>query len=61
MAQEPARRNAAVQSGAPGVQQQWANVGVQLAKVEGNIATLDARIAQKQGRPVGVPVATQFP
>ncbi len=39
----------------PGVQQQWADVGVQLAKVEGNIATLDARIAQKQGRPVGVP------
>jgi hypothetical protein len=39
----------------PGVQQQWADVGVQIAKVEGNIATLDARISQQQGRPVGSP------
>ncbi len=39
----------------PGVQQQWADVGVEMAKVEGNIATLNARIAQKQGLPVGAP------
>jgi hypothetical protein len=39
----------------PGVQQQWADVGVQIAKVEGNIATLDARIALQQGRAPGVP------
>jgi len=38
----------------PGVQQQWADVGVQLARVEGDIAALDTRIALKQGRPVGV-------
>jgi len=34
----------------PGVQQQWANVGVQLATVDGKIATVEARIALKQGR-----------
>jgi hypothetical protein len=39
----------------PGVQQQWADVGVQLAKVDGKIATVEARIALKQGRPVTVP------
>jgi len=39
----------------PGVQQQWADVGVQSAKVQGDIATLNARIAQLQGRPVGGP------
>ncbi|HEV8445632.1 MAG TPA: hypothetical protein VGQ44_02385 [Gemmatimonadaceae bacterium] len=38
----------------PGVQQQWANVGVQLATVDGKIATLEARIAFKQGRPFNV-------
>jgi tetrahydromethanopterin S-methyltransferase subunit G len=38
----------------PGVQQQWANVGVQIAEVEGKVATLNARIAQRQGRPVGI-------
>lgn len=40
----------------PGVQQQWADVGSQKAKVEGDIAQLRARIAQKQGLPVGTPV-----
>jgi hypothetical protein len=41
----------------PGVQTQWADVGVQLAGVEGKIATLEARIALKQGRPVVSPRA----
>jgi hypothetical protein len=41
----------------PGVQQQWADVGVQVAKVDGKIATLEARIALKQGRTIGAPVA----
>lgn len=40
----------------PGVQQQWADVGIQLAKVDGKIATLEARIALKQGRTVSAPV-----
>lgn len=39
----------------PGVQQQWADVGVQLARVEGDVAALETRIALKQGRPVGTP------
>lgn len=34
----------------PGVQQQWADVGVQKAKLEGDIASLQARIAMKEGR-----------
>lgn len=37
----------------PGVQQQWADVGVQLAEADGKVAALQARVAQKQGRPVG--------
>jgi hypothetical protein len=37
------------------VQQQWADVGVQIARTEGDIALLEARIAQKEGRPVGRP------
>ena len=41
----------------PGVQQQWADVGVQIARVQGDIATLQARIALKQGLPVGAPGA----
>jgi hypothetical protein len=45
----------------PGVQQQWADVGMQRASVEGRIASLEARIAQKQGLPVGRPVVPQFP
>ena len=39
----------------PGVQQQWADVGVQMARVQGDIATTQARIALRQGRPGGVP------
>jgi hypothetical protein len=39
----------------PGVQQEWANVGSQRAQVEGQIAALRARIAQKQGAVPGVP------
>jgi hypothetical protein len=45
----------------PGVQQQWADVGVQIARVEGDIATLQARIALKQGLPVGVPSSVARP
>jgi hypothetical protein len=45
----------------PGVQQQWADAGVQLANVEGKIATLEARIALKQGRPLVAPAVTQIP
>jgi hypothetical protein len=40
----------------PGVQQQWADVGIQIARVEGQIAGLQARIAQQQGRPFGITV-----
>lgn len=36
----------------PGVSQQWADVGVQLAQVDHDIAMLQTRIAQKQGVPV---------
>ena len=39
----------------PGVQQEWANVGSQLAAVDGQVAALSARIAQKQGGNPGVP------
>jgi hypothetical protein len=41
----------------PGVQQQWADVGVQLAKTDGKIATLEARITLKQGRTLSAPAA----
>lgn len=41
----------------PGVQQQWADVGVQLAKTDGRIAMLEARIALRQGRTVSAPGA----
>ena len=41
----------------PGVLQQWADAGVQLANVDGKIATLEARIALKQGRPFVPPRA----
>ena len=37
----------------PRVQQQWADVGVQMAQVQGDVARLEARIAQKQGLPLG--------
>ena len=41
----------------PGVQQEWADVGVHIARVQGEIATLQARIALKQGVPPGLPGA----
>jgi len=37
----------------PGVQQQWADVGERIAQVKGEIAYREARIAQKEGRPMG--------
>jgi len=37
----------------PGVRQQWADVGVRIAQIKGEIAYREARIAQKQGVPVG--------
>jgi hypothetical protein len=37
----------------PGVQQAWADVGVQIAKVKGDIAYREARIAQIEGRVSG--------
>lgn len=37
----------------PGVQQRWADVGVEKAKIEGDIARLNARIDQRQGLPAG--------
>jgi hypothetical protein len=45
----------------PGVQQQWADVGVQLARVDGDVAALQARIALKQGRSVGTPGVGERP
>src|SRR5262249_52318549 len=33
----------------PGVQQSWADVGVQIARVQGEIALVDARISAQQG------------
>jgi hypothetical protein len=42
----------------PGVQQQWADVGVKIAQTEGDIAQVQARIAQKQGIPGG---STSYP
>jgi hypothetical protein len=37
----------------PGVQQEWADVGVQIAQVKGEIAYREARIAQAEGRAPG--------
>jgi hypothetical protein len=37
----------------PGVVQQWADVGVHVAQVQGDIAAVQARISQKQGLPIG--------
>jgi hypothetical protein len=45
----------------PGVQQQWADVGVQIARTQGDIAVLEARIALKQGRPLGISSAGARP
>ena len=47
----------------PGVQQKWADVGVQIAQTKGEIAYREARIAQKQGVPVGTttsPAGSRF-
>ena len=35
----------------PGVQQKWADVGVQMAQVEGDLARVEAQIAQRTGIP----------
>ncbi len=47
----------------PGVVQQWADVGVHVAQVQGDIAAVQARIAQKQGVTVGTtaPAQAHFP
>lgn len=45
----------------PGVTQQWADVGVQIARVEGDIARLDARIEQKQGITTVPPRPPRYP
>lgn len=45
----------------PGVQQQWADVGVQIAKVEGDIARLETRITQLGGRPGSLQRPGRFP
>lgn len=37
----------------PRVQQEWADAGVQIARVKGEIALREAQIAQAQGRPIG--------
>jgi hypothetical protein len=37
----------------PGVQQKWADVGVQIAQVKGDIAYREARIDQMEGRVIG--------
>ena len=37
----------------PGVQQQWADVGVEIARVKGEIAFREAQLARAQGRPIG--------
>jgi hypothetical protein len=39
----------------PGVQQEWADVGVQLAQVDGQVAAVKARLSQLQGAPIGTP------
>ena len=45
----------------PGVQQEWANVGSQLAQVDGQIAAIRARLQQRQGGFTGFPGTTQPP
>jgi hypothetical protein len=39
----------------PGIQGQWADVGVQIASAEGDIARLQAQVQLKQGTPIGAP------
>jgi hypothetical protein len=43
----------------PGVQQQWADVGVHIAQYDGQIAILGAQIAQKQG--IAIPGVATVP
>ena len=46
----------------PGVQQKWADVGVQMAQVEGDLARVEAQIAQRTGIPtVGTRLVTRGP
>lgn len=45
----------------PRVQQQWADVGMQKAQVDGSIAALKARIAAKQGLPITPPAVPNMP
>jgi len=45
----------------PGVVQQWADAGVQIANVEGKIAGLQARIAQAKGLPLGTTTQPSTP
>lgn len=40
----------------PAVVKEWADVGSQMARVDGQIAAVEARIAQKQGAPIGRPI-----
>ena len=37
----------------PGVQQQWADAGVEIARIRGEIAFREAQLARAQGRPIG--------
>ena len=37
----------------PGVQQQWADAGVEIARIKGEIAYREAQLARAQGRPIG--------
>jgi hypothetical protein len=45
----------------PGVQQQWADVGVRIAQVKGQIALREAQIAQAEGRPIGTTTTAPGP
>lgn len=45
----------------PGVQQEWANVGVQIARVKGDIAYREAQIALSEGRSAGTTTQPDFP
>jgi hypothetical protein len=40
----------------PAVVKEWADVGSQMARVDGQIAAVEARIAQQQGAPIGRPI-----
>jgi hypothetical protein len=38
----------------PAIQQEWSQIGSQLAAMDGQIAAINARIQQKAGRPIGI-------